>query len=237
MATVTEELPTANELAARSRNRYPNESADYRRARTALLAEEIELRRRIERVAEHRRNLPPGGTVPQDYPFEGRNGPVTLSALFGDHDTLIVYSFMFGPERERPCPMCTAFLGPLNANTPDLQRKVAVAVVARSPVERLTAFARERGWQHLPLYTDTSEAYGRDYLTWFDEGEGDGAGINVFTRRDGTIRHFWGAEMGGETADPGQDPRGAPDMTPLWNMLDVTPGGRDPTWYPKLDYD
>jgi predicted dithiol-disulfide oxidoreductase (DUF899 family) len=230
MATVTEDLPTANDLAARSRNRYPNESADYRRARTALLAEEIELRRRIERVAEQRRNLPPGGAVPRDYPFEGKDGPVSFSELFGDHDTLIVYSFMFGP-----CPMCTALLGPLNANTPDLQRKVAIAVVARSPVGRLIAFARERGWQHLPLYTDVSEAYGRDYLTWFDEG--DGAGINVFTRRDGTIRHFWGAEMGEETADPGQDPRGAPDMTPLWNMLDVTPAGRDPAWYPKLDYD
>ncbi len=234
MAMVIEDLPTANELAARSRNRYPNESDEYRRARAALLAEEIELRRRIERVAEHRRNLPPGGEVPQDYPFEGENGPVTFSDLFGDRDTLFVYSFMFGPERERPCPMCTALLGPLDANTPDLQRNIALAVVARAPIQRLLAFKRERGWQHLPLYTDTTEAYGRDYLSWFDEG--DGAAMNVFIRRDGKIRHFWGAEMGEETRDPGQDPRGAPDMTALWNVLDLTPRGRDSDWYPSLDY-
>lgn len=226
---------TANELAARSDYRYPNESADYRRARTALLAEEIELRRQIERVAEHRRALPPGGAVPEDYVFEGENGPVRLSDLFGEHDTLFVYCYMFGPERERPCPMCTAFLGPLDANIPDLQRNIAVAVVARAPIERLIAFKRERGWQHLPLYCDTSEAYGRAYRAWTDEG--DGAAVDVFTKRDGTIRHFWGAEMSGETADPSQDPRGAPDMTPLWNILDLTPRGRDPHWYPKVDYD
>jgi predicted dithiol-disulfide oxidoreductase (DUF899 family) len=62
--------------------------------------------------------------------------------------------------------------------------------------------------------------------------------FNVFTRRDGTIRHFWSAEMTGSTADPGQDPRGAPDPAPVWALLDATPGragGGD--WYPKLDYD
>jgi predicted dithiol-disulfide oxidoreductase (DUF899 family) len=42
--------------------------------------------------------------------------------------------------------------------------------------------------------------------------------------------------MTGETADPGQDPRGAPDFAPLWNVLDTTPEGRDTDWYPRLDY-
>ena len=37
-------------------------------------------------------------------------------------------------------------------------------------------------------------------------------------------------------ADPGQDPRGAPDVDPLWTILDMTPSGRDVTWYPKLEY-
>ena len=36
--------------------------------------------------------------------------------------------------------------------------------------------------------------------------------------------------------DPGQDPRGAPDMAPLWNVLDMTPQGRGSDWYPKVDY-
>ena len=29
--------------------------------------------------------------------------------------------------------------------------------------------------------------------------------------------------MGGSTADPVQDPRGAPDLTPLWAIFDNTP--------------
>jgi len=53
---------------------------------------------------------------------------------------------------------------------------------------------------------------------------------------DKQVRLFWAAEINGEMADPGQDPRGAPDLAILWNILDVTPRGRDPHWYPKLSY-
>src|SRR3989442_13994904 len=98
------------ELARASNVRYPNESAEYRRARQALLAEEIELRRHIERVAEQRRALPPGGALTREYRFEGEDGPVSFAKLFGDKQTLAIYSYMFGPQRQRPCPMCTRVL-------------------------------------------------------------------------------------------------------------------------------
>src|ERR1700683_3763471 len=100
----------ARELVATNTAGFPNESAQYRRARNDLLAEEIELRRHIERVAAQRRALPPGGVVPQDYRFEGEAGAVTLSEMFGAHDTLVTYNWMFGPQRARPCPMCTSLL-------------------------------------------------------------------------------------------------------------------------------
>ena len=103
-------LKPAVELARASGVRFPNESAEYRRAREALLAEEIELRRHIERVAEQRRGLPPGGEVKKKYEFEGESGPVSFAGLFGDMQTLVVYTYMFGPQRERPCPMCTSLL-------------------------------------------------------------------------------------------------------------------------------
>ena len=54
--------------------------------------------------------------------------------------------------------------------------------------------------------------------------------------RDGAVRLFWAAEGGFETADPGFDPHLAPDPTPLWNVLDMSPAGRDADWYPKLEY-
>ena len=237
MATVN--LVSAPELAGRSQVRFPNESEAYRKARTALLAEEIELRRHIERVAEQRRALPPGGEVKKNYAFEGEAGPLSFAELFGNKDTLVVYSYMYGPQRERPCPMCTSLLSAWDGEVPDILQRVGLAIVARSPIERLKEFKRERGWHHLPLYSDVSGEFSRDYHGLTKDG-GDDAAFNVFTRRrqgNGvTIRHFWGGEMNGASADPGQDPRGAPDLMPLWTILDVTPEGRGTDWYPKLNY-
>src|SRR3954454_3756464 len=104
-------LKPAAELARGNSVRFPNESAEYRRARQELLTEEIELRRHIERVAELRRALPPGGEVTKKYEFVGEGGKATLSDLFADKQTLVIYSYMFGPQRETPCPMCTSFMG------------------------------------------------------------------------------------------------------------------------------
>jgi predicted dithiol-disulfide oxidoreductase (DUF899 family) len=232
MATQATLIP-AKDLAERNRARFPNESAEYRGARNALLAEEIELRRRIERVAEQRRQLPPGGEVTKDYSFVGESGPVTLAGLFGDKDTLVIYSYMFGPEREKPCPMCASLMGSLERKVPDFEQRVALAMVARSPVERLVAAKKARGWTQLKVYSDRAGDFTRDYVSAEDA---DVPGYTVFTRRDGTIRHFWSGEISGEMKDPGQDPRGAPDMDPLWTILDTTPEGRGTDWYPKLDY-
>ncbi|MET0722194.1 MAG: DUF899 family protein [Tardiphaga sp.] len=228
-------LKPVAELVGTSSFRYPNESADYRRARDALLIEEIELRRHIERVAEQRRALPEGGEVTKNYTFIGENGPASFAELFGDKQSLVVYSYMFGPQREAPCPMCTSLLSAWDGEVPDITQRVALAIVARSPIERLVAFKRQRGWHHLPLWSDTSGEFSRDYHGVTPEG-GDDAAFNVFTRRDGPIRHFWSGEMNGATADPGQDPRGAPDLMPIWTILDVTPEGRGTDWYPKLNY-
>ena len=232
--SVTPDLIPARELAAKSTNHYPNESDEYRRARTDLLAAEIELRRHIERVAQQRRDLPSSGLVTDDYVFDSADGPVTLDGLFGEHDTLIVYSFMFGPERAEGCPMCTTQMSSWDGNAEHVLRRVGFAMVARSPIERVLAWGESRGWKHLPLYSDPSGAYTRAYV---DPSDGDTPAYNVFTRRDGEIRHFWAGEGGPETADPGQDPHDAPDMTPLWILLDTTPEGRGLDWYPQLRYD
>jgi predicted dithiol-disulfide oxidoreductase (DUF899 family) len=228
-------LASAEELAARETTRWPGESPEYRAARTALLAEEIELRRHIESVAEQRRALPPGPEVTRDYAFQSENGPVHFTDLFGGHDTLVVYNYMFGPQRERPCPMCTSLLSAWDGETLDLQQRAGFAVIARSSVDKLVAFKKERGWQHLPLYSDTSQDFSRDYGAIAPDGS-DIPQFLVFTRRDGKIRLFWAGEMGGESADPGQDPRGAPDLMPLWTILDSTPEGRGTHWYPSLNY-
>ena len=163
----------------------------------------------------------------------GERGPVGFSNLFGAKQTLAVYSFMYGPKREQPCPMCSSLMSAWDGESLDVEQRIALVMVARSPIERLVAFKKQRGWQHLTLLSDVSGEFTRDYVSADDA---DVPAFNVFTRRDGSIRHFWSGEMGSETADPGQDPRGAPDLMPLWTILDTTPEGRGSDWYPKLNY-
>ena len=224
-------LRPATELAAASKP-YPGDSADYRRARTALLAEEIELRRHIERVAEQRRAMPLGGAV-GDFTFRDKNdAALKMADLFGDKDTLVTYTWMFGPQRPRPCPMCTAFLDAFDKPSRTIMQRVGFAVLGRSPVARQLSAARDRGWQHLQFFRCTDD-FARDYRALGPQGE-EYPALDVWVRRDGRVHHFWAGELGG-TQDSGQDPRGAPDPTPLWNILDLTPGGRGTDWYPTLD--
>ena len=226
-------LVPATELAAKNRKSFPNESTEYREARNALLAEEIDLRRHLWRVAEQRRHLPPGGEVAQDYSFDGKDGAVALSDLFGDHDTLIVYSMMYGPERREGCPMCSSMLDAWDGEARHIQRRAALAVVARSPIGRIVDYAAERDWTRLSFYSDPSGDYTNDYV---GQRDADWPAYTVFQKaQDGTVRHFYSGEGTTEMADPGQDPHSAPDMNPLWVLLDTTPNGRGTDWYPALN--
>jgi predicted dithiol-disulfide oxidoreductase (DUF899 family) len=232
-----ETLIPAEQLARDNPVRTPNESAEYRAARTALLAEEIALRRQIERVAAQRRALPPGGPVTGHYRFQGEDGVETdFAGLFGDKPTLAVYSYMFGPHREKPCPMCTNLLNGWEGNARDMDQRLSLVVVARSPIETLVAWKREHGWKALRLYSDLTGDYSRDYFGVLPDGS-EVPALNIFSRRDGTVRLFWAAEMTDSCADPGQDARGTPvSYAPLWHMLDTVPEGRPADWYPSLAY-
>jgi predicted dithiol-disulfide oxidoreductase (DUF899 family) len=128
--------------------------------------------------------------------------------------------------------MCTSLLSAWDGEAQDVEQRIALAVVARSLIERLVALKKEHGWKNLKLYSDAGGDYTRDYVS----RTADVPAFNVFTRRDGAIRHFWSGKMGFETADPGQDPRGAPDLMPIWTILDSTPEGRGTDWYPQLEY-
>ena len=228
-------LAAAAELAAKANKPFPGDSAEYRDARTKLLAEEIELRRQVQRVAAMRRALPPGGEA-KDYRFlDEDDKEVGLADLFGRHDTLFSYFWMYGLERERPCPMCTSFVGSLDIPARDIEQRIAVAIIGRSPVARQLAFARERGWSNLQFFQTVGDDFARDYRGLNAEGREDPI-VAMWQRRGDKVNLFWAAEGGAETADPGFDAHLAPDPTPLWTVLDWTPGGRGTNWYPKLGY-
>jgi len=230
------ELKPAAELAAQAKAPFPGASAEYERARRALLAEEIEFRRHMTRLVEQRQALPPGPVISKDYRFKDEQGfDVGLAELFGDKDTLVTYFWMYGPQRERPCPMCTNLLGALNGNAADIKQLVALKVLGRSPVERQYAFAQQRGWRDLNFVQTVGDDYARDLGVLTPDGN-EYPALVVFRRDGDKVRLFWAGEMTKDMADPGQDPRGAPDIASLWSILDLTPGGRPPDWYPKLQY-
>lgn len=238
---------------------FPNESLEYRAARERLLEEEIALRRAMEAVAVARRALPPGGLVPEDYEFDaiaadGSIAKVKLSELFApEKNTLVVYHFMFprypgddrpGPEQgataklalqDGPCPSCTALLDQLDGAVPHVEQWVNFVVVAKAPIDRVAAFARDRGWRHLRLLSAGNNTFKRDY-----HGEAaDGSqmpNMSVFHREpNGEIRHTWSSELLYAPTEPGQDPRQVGTLEPLWNIFDLTPEGR-PDWDEQMQY-
>lgn len=202
----------------------PNESPEYRTARNALLAAEADLRSRVEDVAALRRTLPKGGRIPQDYEFQTREGDmVRISDLFGEHDTLVVYSLMYGPQAQGPCPMCSAFLDGLIGQVAHLTRKTAFAVVAQNTPEALERLSTRMGWQSLPLYSALETSYQRDYLAETEDGNQLPI-MNVFQRNADGIHHFWSSELFFQPSD--WHPRHVDAAWPLWNILDLTPQGR-----------
>jgi len=204
--------------------RFPNESAEYRAAREELLHAEMELRRKLEEVAALRRQLPLGGPVKEDYVFaEGgadlddldSERQVRLSELFREgKDTLLLYSYMFGPAMKSPCSSCTSILDGLNGSMPHV---------------------RQRGWRNLRLLSSAHNSYNADYHGETPEGDQIPT-LNTFVRRDGRIYHFTSSELLFAPNEPGQDGRHVDLIWPLWNLFDLTPEGRGADWHPRLAY-
>ena len=220
----------------------PNESAEYLAKREEVRQAEIELRRQRERVAELRRQLPPGAVIP-DYEFlEGPTSlddgdepvrTVRLSELFTTPNrSLVIYHFMFGKKQTRACPMCTAWIDGFNGVAHHLAQNIDLAIVAAADPATLRTYARERGWDRLRLLSAGHSTFK------YDLGSEDAAGsqdstISVFTRdADSTLRHFYSGHPW--LADDVKE-RGIDELTPIWNFLDLTAQGRG-TFYASLDY-
>ena len=212
--------------------KYPNESNEYRAARNQLLQAEVELREKTEAVATLRRAMPLGGEIPEDYVFYNLgNESIKLSELFADHDTLLVYSYMLGPEMTDPCSMCTSILDGLESSLPTIKDKCGFAAVISGSVKQAKDIYQRKGWKNLSLLSAESNTYNKDYLGELKDGSQIPM-MNVFTRKNGKIHHFWGSELVFEPSK--NDPRHMDLLWPLWNTLDLTPSGRGHQ-YPNVD--
>ncbi len=225
-------------MTATHDKRYPGETDQYRQARSALLNAELELDQMVRKVAGMRRDLPPGGAVPQNYVFHtmenGAKADVRLSELFAPgKDTLFLYSYMYAPDATSPCPACTSLVDGFNGVADHVLDRVNMAVVAKAPIENFSALASDRGWSKLRFLSSSDNSYNDDYFAVNASGNQIPA-ANIFVKKDGEIRHFWGAELL-YVERPGH-PRHVDQIWPIWNILDLTPEGRGTDWFPSLNY-
>jgi len=225
------------------RTRLQNESGEYLARREKLRLLEIESVGLRELVAALRRQLPQGAIV-EDYVFV--EGPadldagdtpthaVRLSELFtGPDRSVVIYQFMFGKRQTSPCPMCTLIIDSLNGVAHHLAQNVDLAIVAATDPPALRAHARRQGWDNLRLLS-TGEGSTFKYDLGGEDREGNqDSTISVFTREaDGTLRHFYSAHP---HMAPDIKERGLDLLSPVYNLLDLTPQGRG-DWYASLDY-
>lgn len=219
-----------------------NEPADYLAKREELRLAEIELMKHIEQVAAMRRRLPMGAAL-EDYEFiegpanlDAGDEPVTnvkLSELFtAEQRPLVIYHLMYGKKQNKPCPMCTMWIDGCNGVAAHIAQNIDFAVVAAADLKALRSHARARGWSNLRLLSASSNTFKYD-LGSEDLDGGQDSALSVFTRdSEGAVRHFY-------TAHPRMAPeikeRGIDLLSPVWNLMDLTPQGRG-DWYASLAY-
>jgi predicted dithiol-disulfide oxidoreductase (DUF899 family) len=212
----------------------------YEKQREALLKAEIDLIDHIERVAQMRRELPMVRKV-KDYAFrEGApdlsiNSPTSffttkLSELFAmGKDSLIVDHLMFGENDEKPCPMCSMWGDGYNAIAPHVSNKTNFVLVAKAPIARLRDWARARGWHNIRLLSSSDSTFNRDF--GYEDDNGQNPGLSIFRRKGNDIYHFYASQA---MMTPDRN-RGIDLYTPVWNLLDLLPEGRQ-DWYPEHFY-
>ncbi len=201
---------------------FPNETQEYRAARARLLEEEQALIDKTKAVAALRRTLPRGGELKEDYAFqwakEGRIGArVTVSELFGDKQTLILYSFMFGPNWDKPCPSCTSLMDGFDRAWYSVTRDAAFVAIAKAQPERIAAWAKHRGWSQIDLVSGYDSPFQADYRCQGEADDDQRANMLVFRKQDGKIHLFWSSELSENFVDT---------VWAYWNLMDFTPEGR-----------
>jgi predicted dithiol-disulfide oxidoreductase (DUF899 family) len=192
----------------------------WAQARADLLAREKELTRLKDSVSAARRRMPMV-EVTEPYAFDTETGPVGLVDLFDGRRQLIVQHFMFGSDWEEGCVGCSMMadhIGPLShLNAKD----TSLVLVSRAPLGKLLAFRDRMGWD-LPWVSSGASTFNADFHVTVDGEERHG--ISVFLRDGDRVFHTWSTYRRGEE----------PFMV-VFDLLDLTPYGRQETWEDSPD--
>jgi predicted dithiol-disulfide oxidoreductase (DUF899 family) len=226
-------------------------------ARNELLALEKQHTRRSDELARQRSALP-WLRIDKDYTFQTADGPKRLAELFDGRSQLVVYNFMFGPEYEAGCPVCSSIADSFDGVLEHLKaRDVTMVCVSRAPIEKLVDYRRRMGW-----HFDWASSFGSDFNYDFERSAtteqvrswlgdeppqvparfaaecgtdalgymSEGPGLSVFTLWDGDVYLTYSTTA-----------RGLEPVMTYYGILDLVPRGRhegdpaDPTWIRRHD--
>ena len=209
---------------------------EWRAQRVALLEQEKELTRQMDRVNAARRRLPMV-KVTKQYLLDGPQGKVSLLDLFAGRRQLIIYHFMFDPEWEKGCPGCTGLVNAMGDLSMLNERDTTFALVSRAPLPKLQAYKAAKGWNR-DWYSSFGSDFNYDFHATLDESKapaeynyrskedmerlnlpyplkGEQHGFSVFFRVGDNIFHTYSTYG-----------RGAESLTDSYALLDRTPYGR-----------
>ena len=134
---------------------------EWKVERDALLEEEKELTRRSDELARKRRDLP-WVPVEKDYSFETEHGTRSLAELFDGRSQLLVYHFMFGPDYQAGCPVCSSIADTLAPQVAHLRaRDTTLLLASRGPLEKLLGYRERMGW-HIDWVSSGGSDFNRD---------------------------------------------------------------------------
>lgn len=201
--------------------------------RKTLLAKEKEFTRLRDELSTQRRELP-REKINKDYVFEGVNGPVSLSQMFGEQSQLAVFHFMFGTDWQEGCPSCSFWADNFNGTQEHLiARDIKLSVVSRGPLPSLLAYKNRMGWT-LDWYSSADNEFNVDFAVSFDDNNrsNDEKNYNFETS------HFSGEEAPGFSffyKDQGGTvyrtystySRGLDMLNSAYQIMDMAPKGRD----------
>jgi predicted dithiol-disulfide oxidoreductase (DUF899 family) len=200
-------------------------------ARKELLTKEKEFTRARDELTRQRRELP-WERVEKEYVFEGPDGKESLAHLFDGRSQLVVYHFMFDPEDDAGCPVCSFWADNFDPIVQHLaHRDVTMIAISRAPFSKLAPYKQRMGWS-FKWVSSAGNEFNHDYGVYFEPDEReqlvynyatlpprnpDREGASVFAKdENGDVFHTYSAYA-----------RGIDLVNTAYNYLDLVPKGRD----------
>ena len=204
---------------------------DWLVARAELMAAEKAFTKQRDELNAQRRTMP-WVKLEKQYVFDGPNGPVSLNDLFEGRRQLIVYHFMFTPDWEWGCKSCSFWADHFDGAIPHLHaRDTSFAAISRASIEKLQRHAGRLGWK-FPWVSSGNSTFNFDFDVSF-EPDADGKATYNYAKRQVPAKDMQGMSVFAKGADDAiyhtysTYGRGQDIINGAYNMLDLTPKGRD----------